>query len=172
MPNQPIPGATAVRAAVDAGALTTSYLRAGGGAAVLLLRAPRRDGAADPLFGALAERFRVIAPDACAPAPARDGVPDPPFSSWLRDFLDGLGLTRASIVAEEELGLRALSFALSDPARVASLVLLFRDAPDPLLPGGDGADLLGRSGHPLLVVRLVAGDAGTAAGIVDFLGRG
>jgi hypothetical protein len=148
-----------VRAVVDAGAIVTSYLLAGPrgtGAPVLLLRpAGDTDVAEGSLLPKLATLFRVVA---CRP-PLMDEMGGPArglvaaFSTWLREFLDGLGISRASIVAEGAFGVPALSFALSDPTRVGRLVLLFRDAPDPALPGAAATDLLGRSGHPLLVLR-------------------
>ena len=149
------------RATVCAGATTTDYLRAGCGPTVLLLGAD----VDSPLLSALAARFRVI-----APLPAADRAPPAPFSAWLRDFLDGLGVVGASVVAEEGWALRALRFALTDPTRVERIALLFRDAPDPAL-GGDGChpELLGCSGHPLLVVcETAAGARGRAcASTVD-----
>jgi pimeloyl-ACP methyl ester carboxylesterase len=140
------------RGTVHAGASTTDYLRAGCGAPVVLLGSAGPDPGERSLFAALAGGFRVIAP-VLPPEPhagPRDAAA-PPFSAWLRGVLDGLGLAEASLVAEEAYALRALSFALTDPMRVSRVALLFRDAPDPALPGGAFPELLGLSGHPLLV---------------------
>ena len=69
------------------------------------------------------------------------------------------------MVAEEGCALRALSFALTDPARVERVALVFRDLPDPSLTGGALPELLGRSGHPLLV--RCATDGCSAAAVDD-----
>ena len=168
-PSTAVPSAT--RATVHAGAHATVYLRAGQGEPVVLLCArPRR-----PLLATLAARFRVIAPELPRHAlPPADGSPVP-FSAWLRDFLDGLGVGRASVVAEERFALRTLNFALTDPTRVHRVALLFRDAPDPALSAGALPDLLGRAGHPLLVHRepdtggRAAPRTAIAGDVLDFL---
>ncbi len=122
------------------------YLRAGSGSPVLLIQTGA-DGtfASRSLLASLATRFRAIAP-AAAHGPLA-------FSSWLRGFMDGLGLQRASLVATSSLGVACLGFALAEPERVERLVFLLRDAPDPVLPDGALPDRLSESGHPLLLVR-------------------
>jgi pimeloyl-ACP methyl ester carboxylesterase len=168
------------RATVDAGSVITHYTRAGRGAPVLLLgETGVADGTGALLLPALAERFRVVAPEPAAgpedgngSGAAAGGIA---FSGWLRAFLDGLGLTRVSLVAEERYGLPALGFALSDPERVDRLVLLFHDALDPVMATRMLPDNLRESGHPLLVLRLETGDgtpngaAALAAGVAEFL---
>lgn len=137
------------RASVDAGAVCTSYVRAGSGAPVVLLDGSALvDGRPAPLVLTLASRFRVVTPDAQAATLAGTA-----FSTWLRGVLDGLGLVRASIVAREEYALRALGFCLTDPLRVARLVLLYRDAADPALGADAVPDRLDRIGVPILVHR-------------------
>lgn len=155
-PQAEAPALRVARAAVDVGAVTTYYRRAGSGAPVLLLSS---GGAGAALFESLSSRFRVFAPEpvvesgAEARAPA-GGTAAPSFSRWLGDFLDGLGVMRASVVAEERFGIPALSFAISDPERVEGLVLLFRDARDPGLGGDALLDGLWQSGQPLLVLKM------------------
>ena len=82
----------------DKGPCATDYVRAGHGATVLLLT---RQHAEHRLFGALASAFRVIAPELPRHGPGLEGEVDssPPFASWLRDFLDGLGILRVCLVA-------------------------------------------------------------------------
>jgi hypothetical protein len=156
------------RAIVDAGAVATSYLRAGAGAPVVLLTSAHSDDVAGgPLLAGLAAHYRVIAPDLAAGGPTPAGCPTC-FAAWLRGVLDGIGAGCVSIVAEEAYALRVLSFVFSDPARVDRVALFFHDAPDPLL---------GWSGHQMLIQRLSpdardngVGD-GAVADIVRFLGR-
>ena len=142
------------RAAVDAGAISTTYLRAGRGAPVVVLGGDS-EGATESraLFVALAEHFRVIAPEMVR-AGSRSvggGTSVTAFSTWLRGFLDGLGILQASLVVREEWALRALGFCLTDPLRVDRLVLCYDDADDPAVCAAAAPDLLGGTGHPLLV---------------------
>jgi len=110
------------RATVYAGACATDYVRAGHGATVLLLT---RQRAEHPLFGALASAFRVIAPELPRHAAGLEGEADslPPFASWLRDFLDGLGIERVCLVVDELFALDALRFCLAEPTRVDCIVI-------------------------------------------------
>jgi pimeloyl-ACP methyl ester carboxylesterase len=110
------------RATVYAGPSATDYVRAGNGATVLLLT---RQHAEHPLFAALASAFRVIAPELPRHVAGLDGAAcsAPPFASWLRDFLDGLGIQRVSVVADELFALDALRFCLAEPTRVDCLVI-------------------------------------------------
>ena len=141
------------RAAIDVDAVSTTYIRAGTGAPVVLLAGPGGLGADDALLPALASRFCVVAPELARPGawPAAGESSAPAFSEWLRGFLDGLGLLQASIVADEHWALRALSFCQTDPLRVERLVLCYRDAADRGVRAAAAPDVLGRSGHPLLV---------------------
>lgn len=165
----PLAGAP-IRAVVQAGSTETRYHRAGSGAPVLLLGAGGMAGPLVlPLFHALAGSFRVIAPE-----PPDDGGGDGvPVCRWLRDVIDGLGLTRPSIVAEESLGVASLSFALADPERVDRLVLVRRDSA-PVAPR-DGAlddpleDALALSGHPLLLLHAGEDVERCAAELTRFL---
>ncbi|MBX3250953.1 MAG: hypothetical protein KF901_27500 [Myxococcales bacterium] len=104
------------------GVIETCYHRAGKGPSILLLFA---DGIADPLgaqlFERLASRNRVIAP---TPPPGVEPT------SWLRDLIEGLGLVRPAIVADEPLGLPSLAFSMQEPDRVGAIVVLARAAHD------------------------------------------
>lgn len=181
----PAPGAAhssappSVRAVLDAGAVSTTYVRAGSGAPVLLLHARARTDAADArLFCELSRRFRVIAPDVISPIGSAEahGATGVAFSCWLRDLLDGLGLARASVVADERVAARVLQFALAQPGRVDRLVFVYHDVDDPQLPANQGPDHLGHSGHPLLVLR-VRSDcsdplSGILASLIEFIDGG
>lgn len=56
-------------------------------------------------------------------------IPEVPFAadsltvSWLREFMDGLGLTRVAMVVDETFGVVALELAMIDHDRIASLVV-------------------------------------------------
>ena len=103
----------------------------------------------------LAARCRVVAPDLSAVgvlAPRGD-VGSTGFSTWLRGFLDGLGILCAHLVAREPFAARALNFCLMDPLRVDRLVLFHRDTVDPAVVAESAPDLLAGTGQPLLVRR-------------------
>lgn len=117
---------------VDAGGIKTSYLDEGEGPPVVLLHGsgPGVTGYANwrLVIPALAERFRVIAPDIVGfgfterPAGAVYGM-----ELWTRHvvgFLDGLGLDRVSIVGNSFGGALALRTAVEHPQRVDRLVLM------------------------------------------------
>lgn len=169
----------AIEAVVQAGAVETHYRRAGCGAPVLLLFP---GGAADPLaallFDRLARRFRVIAPlpPACVGAGASAGGEATPVSRWLRDLIDGLGMSRPALVADESLGVAALGFSLMDPGRAGALVAVSRDPADPadrLDPSGPAVVLGGSpdsADHALLVLRL-DGAPERSAGAVEEMVR-
>jgi hypothetical protein len=135
-------------AEVRAADRVTRYVRRGSGAPAVVLQAPH--GAHPPaalwpgLADALAAGCRVILPEA--------PPPDAGFATWIRSFLDGLGLPPATLVAAEPYCLPSLELALLDPERLAGLVLV---------PRGGGAET-GLTGAlataapdavPLLVVR-------------------
>ncbi|HEV2130838.1 MAG TPA: hypothetical protein VGR27_07040 [Longimicrobiaceae bacterium] len=145
--------------------MTTYYARLGSGEPILVLGSGEaRDSLGSFLLVPLAARFRVIAPEplvedgkATLMLPGSAGAPA--FSSWLRDFLDGLGVEQVSIVAEGKLAIPSLCFTLSDPGRVERLVLLYPDAPGPLPVESVIGEVLHPSETPLLVLR-VGGEAG------------
>lgn len=102
-----------VRASVCAGGVETDYVRVGRGVPVLLLAAPD-DPDRDTLLRSLGAQARVIAPRIPA------GVD---FASWLRDFLDGVGVLPVRIVATGALVTPALEFAAADPSRVERVTI-------------------------------------------------
>lgn len=140
---------------VQAGDVETRYRRAGQGPAVLLLGTHELgDARHAALFLALARAFRVTRPQPFpVDRPRGARAPTRPVSAWLRGLMDGLGLERASIVADDAFGVVALGFATAEPDRVDRLVLLDGDLRDPAIPGAAHEDRLRASGHPLLIVR-------------------
>ena len=103
------------RAVVSARGVDTHYLRAGSGEAVVLLTQDHGDDGAYAAFASLARNARVIAPYVPAKLP---------FGEWLRDFLDGLGLTSVTLVADAPMSSRACDYAALDPMRVSKVSLL------------------------------------------------
>ena len=105
-PPSPAPLTEAV-AEVRVGDLTTRYRRSGSGRPVVVLQPPND---ADADWSRLAELLtghcRVIIPELPA------GVTD--AATWLRDFLDALGIERAAVVVPEQLGIASLDLALLD----------------------------------------------------------
>lgn len=154
------------RASLCAGPWETPYARAGSGPALLLLADPA-DPFASSLVDALARTHRVVAPEPPAEArnlAARETARESgDFAGWLRDFLDGLGMTEVPLVtADPHLGAAALAFAMAYPCRVSRLVLLFDD---PFGNAGDASrrDRLVEAGQPVLL-RAVARPADPGAG--------
>ncbi|HEU4565746.1 MAG TPA: hypothetical protein VFS05_13890 [Gemmatimonadaceae bacterium] len=114
-------------AEVRAAERVTRYIRLGAGRPVVVLQgAAREDDLWPELLGTIAARCRVILP--VAPEP------DLSFGGWVRDFLDGLGLTPVALIAAGGYCAPALELALADTDRVACVVLV---------PGaGDAGELL------------------------------
>lgn len=163
-------------ATVQTGHIETRYRRCGSGAAVLLLVADHGDGApGDELLAWLAEHFRVIVPrlPAGVARAADAGLPPTSVTAWLRDVIDGLGLVRPAIVADEPYALAALHFSATDPERTGGLVALYRDFADPTVLPSPVPD----PSHPGRVLLLRIGphglrdcDAPALADAVRFLG--
>jgi pimeloyl-ACP methyl ester carboxylesterase len=138
----------AVEATVQTSSAETRYHRLGRGPTVLLLCAGGIEGAVGALLAAgLAEHFRVIVPHPPA-------APPPPVTRWLRELIDGLGLVRPHIVADESHGVAALGFALLDPERVDRLALVHCGPRDADTDEPDVDDRLALSRQALLLLRL------------------
>ena len=113
---------------VDAGGVPVAYLEAGEGPPMVLLH-----GAGDNsldwrwVLPALSRTHRVYAPDLPgtddSAKPAADYSPAF-FERCVAAFMDALGIGRATFVGNSLGGLIALRLALSEPARVSSLVLV------------------------------------------------
>lgn len=111
---------------VSAGGVQTSYLMAGTGPPVVLLHGAMGAGVTwHPVIGALADHFRVIAPDVVGHGES-DDAPVPPdrsyLAAWLAHFVDALGVERAHVVGHSMGGAIALQFALECPTRLDRLV--------------------------------------------------
>jgi hypothetical protein len=77
----------------------------------VLLGLPSRSG----LRAALAQHFRLVVPES---GPSGD------FATWLRCFLDGLGLSEVDLIGVEKMAPPVLDFAVMEPDRIKRLVLL------------------------------------------------
>ena len=80
-----------VRAIVSAGGIETPYVRAGQGEAMVIIAADVDARDVQQMIVDLAERFLVL-----AAAPAIGGGRG--FERWLRNFLDGLGVSAAHVL--------------------------------------------------------------------------
>jgi hypothetical protein len=81
-----------VRAIVSAAGIETPYVRAGRGEAMVIVAADVDARDVQQMIVDLAERFLVLA---AAPAVTEEGRA---FEQWLRNFLDGLGLSAAHVL--------------------------------------------------------------------------
>ena len=108
-------------AEVRVGERVTRYVRRGSGPSVVLLGA---DAEANPLWAPLlesvAESHRVVIPQL-----PPDGVDQ---STWLREFIEGLGLSAVVLIAGPRVCEAALALAAVDDFTVRKLVLLSGDA--------------------------------------------
>ena len=113
---------------VTAGSVRTAYLSAGSGRPVVCLHGAGA-GAVTwyPSISALAEHFRVIAPDIVGygesdkPKAAYDR---PYFASWLRDFFLALEIPKAHVIGLSQGGAISLQFSFENPEMVEKLVLV------------------------------------------------
>jgi pimeloyl-ACP methyl ester carboxylesterase len=116
-----------VKRTIDVDGISTGYLTAGEGGPPLVLLHGVGTSAGEWawVLPALARDNLVYAVD----LPGYDGSSDPPDYSpaftarFVASFLDAVGVERAVFVGSSFGGLAALHLALSDPARVAALVL-------------------------------------------------
>jgi len=114
---------------IDVGGLNIRYLTAGNEDLPLVLLHGVGDSAVDWswVVPALGSRHRVLAPD--FPGSGDSAKPQREYSlefltQFLADFLNTLELQRVILVGNSLGGLIALRFALSNPERVAALVLV------------------------------------------------
>lgn len=145
----------------------THYMRAGRGTPVVLLTAASET--AELLIAAFPRSFRVMAPILASADDART----PDFPSWLRHFLDALGLPRASIIVDPPLAADALGYTLQEPDRIDRIVFLL--SPTGAKPDVEQGvtDRLVEAGQALLATPFDARDAAgrerTLAEITAFL---
>jgi hypothetical protein len=121
------------RASVMAGAIETSYRRAGRGATVVVLTGgqgfPSTDEAAlQPMLA----RARVVVPDhtTITALAACWSVEETPFGCWLDGFLEGIGADGIRLVAPIELTYELQQFVATHPGAVARCVLLGEQGPE------------------------------------------
>lgn len=106
------------------------YRRGGTGTPLLLLSASPGDHRDyDAVFEALAARFDVIAPDwpgygASTPLPDTAAASAMALHEVLIEFLDALGIARATFIGNSVGGYTAARLAIEQPARVERLVLV------------------------------------------------
>jgi hypothetical protein len=107
----------AAKAEVRVGDAVTKYLRFGTGQPVVVVRSSEEPSLTwSTLLGGLMPHCRILLPEVPRPAEV--------FSIWLRAFLDGLGLLRVGLVADQNWAVPAIEFALLDSDRIARLVLV------------------------------------------------
>ena len=116
----------------DAGGIKTNYLEAGEGPPVILVHGSGPGVTAYAnwrlVMPALAERFRVLAPDMVGfgfterPADVTFGLDT--WANQVLAFMDSLGISSASLVGNSFGGSIALKVAASNPDRVDKLVLM------------------------------------------------
>jgi pimeloyl-ACP methyl ester carboxylesterase len=120
-----------VEAVVQTGPTETRYLRAGQGAPVLLLF----DGGAvaavaSQLLETLVSEFRLLLPaltgNGIDVADAGQGS----FSTWLRNFMDGLGVDRFAVITTISYAEAIAAFATTDPDRIRGVVVLATGSPE------------------------------------------
>ncbi len=121
-------GTPVLQKTIRAGNVTTAYLEAGEGEVVICLHGAGA-GAVTwyPSIAALAQDFRVIAPDIVGYG--ESDKPDAPydkpfFSAWLASFMAALKIPKAHIVGLSQGGAIALQFVLEHPEMVDKLVLV------------------------------------------------
>jgi pimeloyl-ACP methyl ester carboxylesterase len=147
----------------------TRYTRCGSGHPVLLLYPIEPDVAeaecaaiwAD-LVDRLAQHRRVIVPE----IPTTGSR----FATWLRGFIDGIGLPALTLVAAGPACMPALEFVLTDPERVERLVLIPVGGAEETGLVAVLTPVVGAAAIPMMVVRRDQ-PAGDAVAVVErFLG--
>ncbi len=145
----------------------TRYHRRGAGRPVLLLGGAEYWPALDD---ALAARCRTLSPD----LPGAPALGPAELAAWLRDFLDGLGVEGAAVVAAEAHGAAAVAFADADPDRVERLLLLYEppEAPAPASRPAAGPAVAATAAGPVPVCVVVGREGAALASAVAFLAGG
>lgn len=128
------------------GERVTRYRRLGTGRPVVLLStAPLAEPLWPEALDAVAAVNRIYAPE----------IPQnvAGFGPWLRGFMDGVGAERPSVIASSSLCIPALEYALFDPYRIHSLVLVPDGAVDETGLDGRITTTDGGATLPILVLR-------------------
>jgi pimeloyl-ACP methyl ester carboxylesterase len=120
-----------VEAVVQTGLTETRYVRAGRGAPVLLLF---DDGAvaavASQLLETLVSEFRLLLPALNGNGSDFADAGQGSFSTWLRNFMDGLGIDRFAVIATTSYTDAIAAFATTDPDRIRGVVVLATGNPE------------------------------------------
>ena len=111
---------------VDMGGTSTRYMKAGEGPPLVLLHGVGTSSLEwNRAMSALARGRSVYAPDLLQPERGdHAGYSPSSLAAFVAEFLDALGIERASVVGNSLGGLVALRFALSCPSRVDALGLV------------------------------------------------
>lgn len=125
-----------------------SYFQTGRGRPILLLHDVDGLMHRASLIARLAQAHRLIVPD--LPAADFGAAREKPQAAWLSDLLDALGFDDVTVIADADHAMPALRIALTEPERVARLVLLTDGPADP--PPSTLADRFEQVGTPFLVV--------------------
>jgi pimeloyl-ACP methyl ester carboxylesterase len=113
---------------VPAGELDVHYLEAGDGPPVVLLHGGTATAAMswDTAFASLADRFRLVAPDARGHGGTTNPAGTLAYDRMADDvlaFVEALGLDRPALVGHSDGAQVALEFALRHPGRASTVVL-------------------------------------------------
>ena len=104
-------------AEVRVGDHVTRYVRRGTGSPVVVVGANAdRNGVWAPLVDALAGSHRLVIPQL--------PLSEPDIASWLRSFIEGIGLSSVALIAGDNAHGPALSLAAGDDFTVRKLVLV------------------------------------------------
>jgi pimeloyl-ACP methyl ester carboxylesterase len=145
----------------------TRYTRCGSGHPVIVLYPIEQDAAdvecrTEDLVDRLAQHHRVIVPEI-----PTTGIR---FATWLRGFIDGMGLPALTLVATGSACMPALEFVLTDPERVDRLVLIPVGGAEETGLVAVLTPVAGAATIPMIVVRRDQPDS-DAVGVVErFLG--
>jgi pimeloyl-ACP methyl ester carboxylesterase len=120
-----------VEAVVQTGPTETRYVRAGKGAPVLLLF---DDGAiaavASQLLETLVSEFRLLLPALTGHGTDLAEAGQGSFSTWLRNFMDGLGIDLFAVITTTSYADAIAAFATTDPDRIRGVVVLATGSPE------------------------------------------
>lgn len=121
------------------------YRRSGTGPTLLLLGAESESSPiSTELVAALEERFRVIVPE----------VPvDFTMTSWIAEFLEGLGTCEVAILAANHLCMPSIELAFRGVEQIKRLVLIPDGEPDDSTSEGAITAAIGTPAIPVLIVR-------------------
>jgi 2-hydroxy-6-oxonona-2,4-dienedioate hydrolase len=129
---------------VDLPKFRVHYVEAGSGHPVVLLHGSGPGATAttnfSPNIAALADHFRVIAPDmpGWGQSDTQTDETGRDHSAVLISLLDALGIDRAALVGNSMGGMTAVTTALRHPDRVSHLITMGAPAPAPLLFSAGG----------------------------------